>query len=66
VLPLDHFERGAEIVEDGHGTIVEQELGLKFASSGVSVFGVSLRGGLVGFGHGLAGGQLKDLDVVSK
>ena len=25
VLPLDHFQSDAEVVEDGHGTIVEQQ-----------------------------------------
>jgi hypothetical protein len=29
MLPLDHFESDAEVVEDGHGEIVEQVSGVR-------------------------------------
>jgi hypothetical protein len=34
VLPLDHFEGDAEVVENGHGKIVEQEGSSQFSVLG--------------------------------
>jgi hypothetical protein len=36
VLPLNHFESDAEIVKDGHGTIVEQAPGRRSSVSGIA------------------------------
>jgi hypothetical protein len=52
MLPLDHFESDAEVVEDGHGEIVKEEGSSQFSVLGSQFSVPSFLARLAGVGCG--------------